>query len=82
MLGLGWLLAAAASAVGADAIWLSGTTKLAMATTTAAIISRSLAGCAIRVMFTEDSFLGVLGARADARLCGYKVVTSADRSAR
>jgi hypothetical protein len=80
MLGLGWLPAAAASAVGADAIWLSGTTKLAMATTTAAIIS--LAGCAIRVMFTEVSFPGVLGARADARLRGYKVVTSADGSAR
>jgi hypothetical protein len=56
MLGLGPSPAAAASAVRADAIWLSGMTKQAMATITAAIMSRSLPGCAIRVMFTEVSF--------------------------
>jgi hypothetical protein len=33
-------------------------------------------------MFTEVSFPGVPGARADARLCGYQAVSSADRSAR
>jgi len=33
-------------------------------------------------MFTEVSFAGVPGARADAGLCGFKAVTSADRSAR
>src|SRR5260370_39678373 len=82
MLGLGPSPAAAASAVRADAIWLSGMTKPAMATMTAAIMSRSLPGCAIRVMFTEVSFPGVPSARADARLCGDKAVTSADRSAR
>ena len=82
MVGLGPSPAAAASAVRADAIWLSGMTKPAMATITAAIMSRSLPGCAIRVMFTEVSFPGVPSARADARLCGYKAVTSADRSAR
>src|SRR4029077_18127092 len=57
-------------------------TKPAMATMTAAIMSRSLPGCAIRVMFTEVSFPGVPGACAGARLRGYKAVTSADRSAR
>ena len=56
-------------------------TKPAMATMTAAIMSRSLPGFAIRVMFTEV-FPGVPGARAGARLRGYKAVTSADRSAR
>jgi hypothetical protein len=81
MVGLGPSPAAAASAVRADAIWLSGMTKPAMATITAAIISRSLFGGAIRVMFTEVSFPGVPSARADARLRGYKAVTSADRSA-
>ena len=57
MLGLGPSPAAAASAARADAIWLSGMTKPAMATMTAAIMSRSLPGCAIRVMFTESPFL-------------------------
>jgi hypothetical protein len=33
-------------------------------------------------MFTEVPFPGVPGARTDARLCGYKAVTSADRSER
>src|SRR5271170_2990542 len=81
MVGLAPPLVAAASTVRADAIWLSGMAKLAMATITAAMMSRSLTGCAIRVMFTEVSFPGVPGARADARLCGYQAVTSADRSA-
>ena len=41
----------------------------------------SLPGCPIRVLvlFTEVSFAGVPGAHADARLCGYQAVTSADR---
>jgi hypothetical protein len=55
MLGLGPSPAAAASVVRADAIWLSGMAKPAMATMTAAIMSRSLPGCATRVMFTEVS---------------------------
>jgi hypothetical protein len=54
MLGLGPLpAAAAASAVRAEAIWLSGMAKLAMATIAAAIMSRSLTRRAIRVIFTE-----------------------------
>jgi hypothetical protein len=53
-----------------------------MATIAAAIMSRSLLGCAIRVMFTDVSFPGVPDARADARLRGYKAVISADRAAR
>jgi hypothetical protein len=57
-------------------------TRPAMATITAAILSRSLPGGAIRVMVTEVFFPGVPGARADAGWCGYKAVTSADRSAR
>jgi hypothetical protein len=68
MLGLAPLSAAAGSVVRADAVWLSGMTKPAMATITAAIMSRSLRGCAIRVIFTEISFPGVPSARADARL--------------
>src|SRR5580700_5690129 len=58
-----------ASAVPADAIWLSGMTKPAMATITAAIMSRSLPGRVIRAVFTEVSFPGVPSVRADARLC-------------
>jgi hypothetical protein len=64
--------AAAGSVARADAIWLSGMTKPAMATITAGIISRGLRGCAIRVIFTEiswDVFPGVPSAGADARLC-------------
>jgi hypothetical protein len=55
MVGFGPSPAAAALAVLADAIWLSGMTKPAMATITAAIMSRSLPGRAIRMMFTEVS---------------------------
>ena len=69
MVGLGPSPAAAASAVRAYAIWLTGMTKPAMATMTAAMMSHSLPGCAIRAMFTEVSFPGVPTARADARLC-------------
>jgi hypothetical protein len=56
MLGFGPSPAAAASALRAGAIWLSGMTKPAMATITAATMSRSLPGRAIRVMFTEVSY--------------------------
>jgi hypothetical protein len=70
MLGLGLSPVPAARAVRADATWLSGMSKPAMATIAAARTSRSLPGWAIRVMFTEVSFPGVPGARADARLCG------------
>src|SRR5580704_11421983 len=80
MVGFGPSPAAAASDAPADAIWLSGITTPAMATITAAVMSPSLPGCAIRMMFTEVSFPDVPRARADARLCGYKAVTSADRS--
>src|SRR5690349_20396952 len=80
--GLGPPAAAAAPAAWADATWQSGMSKPAMATITAAVTSRSLFGCAIRVMVTEVSFPDVLGACADARLWGYKAVISADRSAR
>src|ERR1700733_10588439 len=81
MVGLGPPPAAAAPAVPADAIWLSGMTRPAMATITAAIMSRSLPGHATRVMFTEVPFPGA------QRPCGRQVVrlqevTSADRSAR
>src|SRR6266567_5602980 len=76
MLGLGPSPAAAASAVRADATWLSEMSKPAMATITAATTRRSLPGCAIRVRFTEVSFPGVPSARADARLRGYKAVTA------
>src|SRR6202042_1438861 len=69
MVGLGPSPAAAASAVRADALWLSGMTKPAMATITAAIMSRSLPGRVIRAVFTEVSFPGVPSVRADARLC-------------
>jgi hypothetical protein len=55
--------------------------KPARAAIAAAIMSRGLPGRAIRVIFTEVSFL-VASARTDARLCGYKAVTIADRSAR
>src|ERR1700691_2846454 len=60
MLGLAPPPAAAAPAVPAvpaDAVWLSAATKPAMATITAAIMSRSLPSHATRVMFTEVSFL-------------------------
>src|SRR5271155_838599 len=57
MVGLGPAPTVAASAVPADAIWLSGMTKPAMATMTVAIMRRSLPGCAIRVMFTGSPFL-------------------------
>src|SRR5580700_5614389 len=69
MVGFAPSPAAAALAVPADAIWLSGMTKPAMATITAAIMSRSLPSCVIRAVFTEVSFSGVSSARADARLC-------------
>src|ERR1700734_4037188 len=59
MVGLGPPPAPAGAPVWADAIWLSGMTRPAMATITAAIMSRSLPGGAIRVMFTEVSFPGV-----------------------
>src|SRR5438477_11461234 len=57
MLGYGPSPARAASAVRADAIGLSGMTKPAMATMTAATTSRRLAGCVTRVMFIEGPFL-------------------------
>src|ERR1700678_2155890 len=72
MVGLGPSPAGAASAVRADAIWLSGRTKPAVATMAAAIVSRSLPGRAIRVMFTEVS--SVWGARVwGARVWGARV---------
>ena len=55
MVGLGPPPAVPVSAARADAIWLNGMTKPAKATITAATTSRSLPGCAIRVMFTEVS---------------------------
>jgi hypothetical protein len=51
MVGFGPSPAAAALAVLADAIWLSGITKPTMATITVAMMSRNLPGCAIRGMF-------------------------------
>jgi hypothetical protein len=44
-----------ASAARADPIWLNGITNPATATITAAIMTRSQPGRAIRVMFTDFS---------------------------
>src|SRR5690348_13213070 len=58
MAGLGPPLAAARVVAWAEAIWLRGMIKAAMATARAAIMRRSLARCAARTMFIVISFSG------------------------
>src|ERR1700733_4411836 len=52
MVGLGPSLTAARVAVWAEAVWLRGMIKAAMAMTSAGITRRSLPRCAVRAMFT------------------------------
>src|SRR5271163_1277152 len=58
MVGLGPPLAAARVVAWAEAIWLKGIIRAALATARAGMMRRSLACCAARAIFTVVSFSG------------------------
>src|ERR1700685_839888 len=58
LVGLGPSLAAARVVVRAEAVWLSGMIRAAVATSNAGIMRRSLARRAVRMMFTVISSSG------------------------
>src|ERR1700722_19613001 len=61
MAGLGPLPATARVVVWAEAIWLTETTRAAMATASAGMMRRNLAWRAVRAMFTVSSLSGDAG---------------------
>src|SRR6266568_3998421 len=83
MVGLGPPLAAARVVVWAEAIWLRGMIRAAMARARARMMRRSLACCAARAMFTVISLPGcrasvrshgeALTGKSLFRLCGRKL---------
>src|SRR5580692_10425306 len=81
MVGLGPALAATPLVVRAEAVWLSGMTRAAVAMTRAEMIRGSLARRAVLALFTVISFSGAPSARSVALERALKKVPCSDCAA-